>query len=129
DAGRPRVLGTLQDVTEREQSRRLLREREEQFRELVRVLPDGVVILSEEHVLYANACAAAQFGYGQHTLLGEPLAALVATDDLPRVRGQLFAQVPQQSVSAGEVIGMRRLNGERFQAGLDVGDVRYGGRN
>ncbi|HGM4737941.1 TPA: PAS domain-containing protein, partial [Stenotrophomonas maltophilia] len=42
EAGRKRVLGTLQDVTEREQSRRLLREREEQFRELVRVLPDGV---------------------------------------------------------------------------------------
>ncbi|HAI46490.1 Oxygen sensor histidine kinase NreB [compost metagenome] len=129
DAGRPRVLGTLQDVTEREQSRRLLREREEQFRELVRVLPDGVVILSEEHVLYANACAAAQFGYGQHTLLGEPLAALVATEDLARVRAQLFAPIPLPSTGAGEVIGMRRLHGERFQAGLAVGDVRYGGRN
>jgi PAS domain S-box-containing protein len=129
DAGRPRVLGTLQDVTEREQSRRLLREREEQFRELVRVLPDGVVILSDEHVLYANACAAAQFGYGQHTLLGEPLAALVAAEDLPRVRAQLFAAIPLPSTGAGEVIGMRRLTGEHFQAGLAVGDVRYGGRN
>jgi PAS domain S-box-containing protein len=129
DAGRPRVLGTLQDVTEREQSRRLLREREEQFRELVRVLPDGVVILSDEHVLYANACAAAQFGYGQHTLLGEPLAALVAAEDLARVRAQLFAAIPLPSTGAGEVIGMRRLAGERFQAGLAVGDVRYGGRN
>ncbi|MEG2805856.1 PAS domain S-box protein [Stenotrophomonas sp.] len=129
DAGRPRVLGTLQDVTEREQSRRLLREREEQFRELVRVLPDGVVILSDEHVLYANACAAAQFGYGQHTLLGEPLAALVDGADLARVRAQLFAAIPLSSTGAGEVIRMRRLEGERFQAGLAVGDVRYGGRN
>ncbi len=129
DAGRPRVLGTLQDVTEREQSRRLLREREEQFRELVRVLPDGVVILSDEHVLYANACAAAQFGYGQHTLLGEPLSALVEGSDLARVRAQLFATIPVPSTGAGEVIGMRRLDGQGFQAGLAVGDVRYGGRN
>jgi PAS domain S-box-containing protein len=83
ESGRSRVLGTLQDVTEREQSRRLLREREEQFRELVRVLPDGVVILSDEHVLYANAWAASLFGYGSHTLLGEPLSALVAAGDLP----------------------------------------------
>ncbi|MGY8563047.1 PAS domain S-box protein [Stenotrophomonas rhizophila] len=128
DAGRPLVLGTLQDVTEREQSRRLLREREEQFRELVRVLPDGVVILSDEHVLYANACAAAQFGYGQHTLLGEPLSALVVASDLARVRAQLFASIPLPS-SGSEVIGMRRLDGERFQAGLAVGEVRYGGRN
>ncbi len=129
DAGRPRVLGTLQDVTEREQSRRLLREREEQFRELVRVLPDGVVILSDEHVLYANACAAAQFGYANHTLLGEPLAVLVASADLARVRAQLFAPIPVPSTGAGEVIGMRRLDGQHFQAGLAVGDVRYGGRN
>lgn len=129
DAGRPRVLGTLQDVTEREQSRRLLREREEQFRELVRVLPDGVVILSDEHVLYANACAAAQFGYGQHTLLGEPLSALVEGRDLARVRAQLFATIPLPGTGAGEVIGMRRLDGHCFQAGLAVGDVRYGGRN
>ncbi|WP_448133612.1 PAS domain S-box protein [Stenotrophomonas rhizophila] len=129
DAGRPRVLGTLQDVTEREQSRRLLREREEQFRELVRVLPDGVVILSDEYVLYANACAAAQFGYGQHTLLGEPLSALVDAGDLARVRAQLFAPIPLPSTGAGEVIGMRRLDRQRFQAGLAVGDVRYGGRN
>ncbi|KAG1533837.1 hypothetical protein G6F50_015735 [Rhizopus delemar] len=78
ESGRSRVLGTLQDVTEREQSRRLLREREEQFRELVRVLPDGVVILSDDHVLYATAWAASLFGYGSHTLLGEPLSALVA---------------------------------------------------
>jgi PAS domain S-box-containing protein len=129
DAGRPRVLGTLQDVTEREQSRRLLREREEQFRELVRVLPDGVVILSDEHVLYANACAAAQFGYGQHTLLGEPLAALVVSPDLPRVRAQLFATIPLPTTGGSEVIGMRRFDGQCFQAGLAVGDVRYGGRN
>ncbi len=129
EAGRDRILGTLQDVTEREQSRRLLREREEQFRELVRVLPDGVVILSEEHVLYANACAATQFGYGHNTLLGEPLAALVTADDLPRVRAQLFAQLPLHHGGAGEVIGMRRFNGQAFQAGLAVGDVRYGGRN
>lgn len=127
DSGRPLVVGTLQDVTEREQSRRLLREREEQFRELVRVLPDGVVILSDEHVLYANACAAAQFGYGQQTLLGEPLSALVAASDLARVRAQLFATIPLSSGS--EVIGMRRIDGHGFQAGLAVGDVRYGGRN
>lgn len=129
DAGRPRVLGTFQDVTEREHSRRLLREREEQFRELVRVLPDGVVILSDDHVLYANACAASQFGYGQQTLLGEPLSALVAADDLARVRAWLFVPVLAPGSGTGEVVGMCRRDGRRFQAGLAVGDVRYGGRN
>ncbi|WP_164275330.1 PAS domain-containing sensor histidine kinase [Stenotrophomonas sp. B1-1] len=129
EAGRERVLGTLQDVTEREQSRRLLREREEQFRELVRVLPDGVVILSEEHVLYANAWAAALFGYGSHALLGEPLSALVNGADLQRVRAQLRAGQPQHSPGHSSVAVMQRADGRHFHAGLAVGEVRYGGRD
>lgn len=129
ELGRPRVMGTLQDVTEREQSRRLLREREEQFRELVRVLPDGVVILSEEHVLYANAFAVRLFGYEGHTLLGEPLQALVGETGLPAVRAQLRNPVPEASAGHIVIIGMQRADGSRFQAGLAVGEVRYGGRD
>ncbi|WP_038895335.1 PAS domain-containing protein, partial [Xanthomonas vasicola] len=85
------VHGTLQDVSEREQSRRLLREREEQFRELVRVLPDGVLILADEHVMYANAAGSAQFGFQGETILGEPLQTLVGDNDLPVVREYLRA--------------------------------------
>lgn len=129
EAGRSRVLGTLQDVTEREQSRRLLREREEQFRELVRVLPDGVVILSDEHVLYANAWAASLFGYGGHALLGEPLSALVAPEDLARVRNQLNAGQPLLGPGHSRVVAMQRADGRRFHAGLSAGGVRYGGRD
>lgn len=44
------------------------------------------------------------------------------------MRAQLFASIPLPT-SGSEVIGMRRQNGERFQAGLAVGEVRYGGRN
>ncbi len=125
--GRRRVHGTLQDVTEREQSRRLLREREEQFRELVRVLPDGVMILSEERVMYANPACAGQFGYAGESLLGEPLSALVAEADLPLVREQLAADTPRAEFSPAR--RMRRRDQTQFQAGLSIGAVRYGGRD
>lgn len=128
ETGQPRIHGTLQDVTEREQSRRLLREREEQFRELVRVLPDGVVILSDGHVLYVNSAGAAQFGCSSESLLGEPLSSLVDAADLPRVRGQL--QVPTSQRDAAPLTSrMRRRDGSLFQASLADGDVRYGGRD
>jgi len=126
-AGQARVLGTVQDVTEREQSRRLLREREEQFRELVRVLPDGVVILSAGHVLYANAWAARLFGYAQHTLLGESLASLVSAPDLARV--ELWLQALPGEMPEQLQVTMQRPDGTRFQAGLAQGEVRYGGRD
>ncbi|WP_345781321.1 PAS domain S-box protein [Pseudoxanthomonas sp.] len=123
----PCIRGTLQDVTEHESSRRLLREREEQFRELVRVLPDGVVILDQELVLYINAACAGQFGCAPESLLGEALHDLVLEEDLERVRDQL--QASHQRSEPGITVRMQRRDGVLFQAGLSFGDVRYSGRN
>lgn len=128
EAGRPRVLGTLQDVTEREQSRRLLREREDQFRELVRVLPDGVVILAAEHVLYANAFAVDLFGHGGQSLLGEPLQGLLPDSGLRHLRHLLQGPAAARD-GQSLVVEMQRRDGRRFQAGIVLGDVRYGGRD
>lgn len=114
--GARHIHGTLQDVTEREQSRRLLREREEQFRELVRVLPDGVLILADEHVMYANAAGSAQFGFQGETILGEPLQTLVGDADLPVVREYLRAGSDRnEPVSSARA--MRRRDGSTFTRG------------
>lgn len=123
------IHGTLQDVSEREQSRQLLKEREEQFRELVRVLPDGVVILSGEHVLYINPLGAAQFGYAAEQLLGSPLQSLVSGDDLARVRDYL--NLPRRYLDRLPPLipTMQRQDGSRFLAALSVGEMRYGGRD
>lgn len=122
--GKHMIQGTLQDVTEREQSRDLLREREEQFRELVRVFPEGVLILADEYVMYSNPACVAQFGYEGEALLGEPLQALVKEDELADVRALLAAA---ETTDAGAHM-MRRRDGTTFYAGLSVGDACYGGR-
>ncbi|MFA0923577.1 sensor histidine kinase [Xanthomonas fragariae] len=127
-SGSRHVHGTLQDVSEREQSRCLLREREEQFRELVRVLPDGVLILIDEHVMYANAAGSAQFGFQGETILGEPLQILVDDNDLPVVREYLRAG-SERTEPVSSARAMRRRDGSTFYAGLSAGDIRYGGRS
>jgi PAS domain S-box-containing protein len=127
DSGAACVRGTLQDVTEHERSRRLLHEREEQFRELVRVLPDGVAILHQEHVLYANAACAGQFGYAGENLLGEPLQALVHAGDLQQVRERM--RDPGDKGERATATRMRRRDGSLFHAGLSFGNVRYSGRD
>ncbi|WP_045757991.1 PAS domain S-box protein [Xanthomonas albilineans] len=121
------VRGTLQDVTEHERSRRLLHEREEQFRELVRVLPDGVVILHQEHVMYANAACAVQFGYDGENLLGEPLQSLVDSASLAQVREQMGTVGAKGE--PGVTARMRRRDNSLFHAGLSFGNVRYSGRD
>lgn len=122
----PMILGIVQDITEREQSRLLLREREEQFRELVRVFPDGVMILAEESVIYANPACVGQFGYESHDLLGEQLSHLVTKEDLEAVRRLLNQSAQRRKKTVAHA--MQRKNNSVFYAALSVGEALYGGQ-
>ncbi|UNK57310.1 PAS domain S-box protein [Pseudoxanthomonas daejeonensis] len=125
DEDRRRLLrGTAQDVTEEQQTRRLLGEREQQFAELMRILPDGVMILSGEHVIYANPACAGLFARQSERLLGEPLSALVDAPDLVRLREYLQSGVPGEEPSPC----MRREDGSTFRVALSCSDARYGGQ-
>nr|WP_330217145.1 PAS domain S-box protein [Pseudoxanthomonas suwonensis] len=121
---RRRLLrGTAQDVTEEQQTRRLLGEREQQFSELMRILPDGVMILSGEHVIYANPACAGMFGRKSEMLLGEPLSALVEPADLPPLRDYLAGQGQEPSPN------MLRADGSAFRVALSYSNARYGGQD
>jgi PAS domain S-box-containing protein len=121
------LRGTAQDVTEEEQTRRLLCEREQQFRELMRILPDAVMILSGERVCFCNPACAAQFGYDDAALMGGSLTQLVAPDDLPHVRSLL--RQPERPPAPQPVPRMQRRDGSRFSAALAVSQARYGGQD
>lgn len=121
--GRPLLRGTVQDLTEEQQTRRLLDEREQQFRELVRILPDGVMILAGEHVIYANPACAGLFGVQPESLLGEPLSCLVHAGDLPALRSWLQRHDGQEASPR-----LLRSDGSSFRAALSGADARYGGQ-
>jgi len=118
------LRGTAQDVTEEQQTRRLLGEREQQFAELVRILPDAVMILSGEHVIYANPACAGLFGRKSEMLLGEPLSALVEDADLPALREYMSGD-PGPELSPR----MRRNDGSSFRVAVSSSNARYGGQN
>lgn len=117
------LRGTAQDVTEEQQTRRLLGEREQQFHELVRILPDGLMILHGENVFYANPACAGLFGRAPEALIGEPLATLVDPADLPALRSWLEGAVTEVSPR------MQRTDGQRFRVALSRAPARYGGKD
>ncbi|TYC59165.1 PAS domain S-box protein [Marinobacter sp. BW6] len=55
-------VGTCVDLTERYQAEARLQERERQYRKLVEVLPDAVLVCQEETIVFANPAAAVIFG-------------------------------------------------------------------
>lgn len=129
--GALRLRGTLQDITEREEAQERIRRQEEQFRGLLGLLPDGVMILRGRVIGYANrACAELLGAPDERELLGRDTDALFDVDAIP-LADRFFARMRrrQQAVSRSEVFPMRRIGGEPVRVMLAARQVFFEGAN
>jgi PAS domain S-box-containing protein len=130
-AGPLRLRGTLQDITEREEAQERIRRQEEQFRGLLGLLPDGVMILRGRVIGYANRACAELLGAGdERDLLGRDTDALFDVDAIP-LADRFFARMRrrQQAVSRSEIFPMRRIGGEPVRVMLAARQVFFEGAN
>lgn len=130
-AGPLRVRGTLQDITEREEAQERIRRQEEQFRGLLGLLPDGVMILRGRVIGYANrACAELLGAPDERDLLGRDTDALFDVDAIP-LADRFFARMRrrQQAVSRSEIFPMKRIGGEPVRVMLAARQVFFEGAN
>ena len=83
DAGRPiRMVGTVQDITDRKTAEQALRESEERFRVLFERSPEGISILDPHDparllpILDCNEIVCRQHGYNRDEIIGESIHLL-----------------------------------------------------
>jgi PAS domain S-box-containing protein len=81
----PALQIVLNDVTEYERARRDLAETEVKYSTLVEQANDGVVILDDGRITFANQKAAEMLSMEQSTLTGTELSELVVADDVDLV--------------------------------------------
>jgi PAS domain S-box-containing protein len=78
--GGPQLMGTVLDITERKRTEQRLQASEQQYRQLIELMPLAVLVLRDEQVVFANHAAAALFGAAQaFDLCGRPMISLLAT--------------------------------------------------
>ncbi len=83
-----RLEGTVfivRDITERRRSETALSESEERYRTLVEQAVDLIVVLQDEHVVFANAASQALLGWPPEEMLGQTARDFFLPEDLPRV--------------------------------------------
>ncbi len=114
-AGNPvRLIGTVQDVTDRERDARALRESEERFRNVVTTMAEGIVVQDEHNrILTCNPAAERILGMTREQIVGsssfDPKWSAVQEDGSPLETDQhpsvitLRTGQPQRNV----IIGMR----------------------
>lgn len=73
-----RLVGTIQDVTERRRAEEALGESEERYRVVAETASDAIIVIDEAgSISFVNEAAGGTFGYAPEEMLGEPLTMLM----------------------------------------------------
>ena len=125
------VLGVTRDVTEWKKAEKLLRQSEERYRRLLAVLPDAVLVIRENRIIFANDQGLRLFGAARaddilgrslydlshpdyHELVGERIRHLMG-------RGRTVPEVEEKIVRLDRVIVDVAVRAARFEDEDGVG--------
>ena len=93
----------------------------QRYRTLVEHSQDGVFVLAEEKIQYANRTLAAMLGYGMDELVGMEFSRLLAPEDVSRVRDNYRRRVGGEDVEENYEFAALHRDGSRVRVQLSVG--------
>ncbi len=106
------MLLAARDLTSDQELHARLRDSEERYRSLVEGMGDGVFILQDDRIVYANAALARMVGTEREALRDSPLTRLVHSHDLLRVL-EVLRHARSGAETAGEVRCLLSSRGPR----------------
>ncbi len=125
-AGKPaRMVGTVQDITERKQAEEALRASEERYQDLYDNAPDmcASVDAATARVLECNQTLATALGYAKEEIVGRPVFDLYHPDSLEEAERAFRSFVEKGEVHDAELMARRR-DGSALHVSLNVSAVR-----
>jgi len=106
-----------------------LRQSESRYRQLVELMPDGIVLIESGKVVFANPEAVRLYGFDEDAVIGQSVVERIHPDDIALAMGRV-----QRLLKAGEGFNpmveerMLRLDGSIFVAETASAYVEYEGR-
>jgi two-component system, cell cycle sensor histidine kinase and response regulator CckA len=119
-----RMIGTIQDITERRMAERALLDNAESFGSLFNSTSDGVVIHQEGKILEANSALALLSGYSRSELVGKNVVELVALAS----RDLVIQRLQSKYEKPFEALGLRE-DGTTVPVELSTAGIFYLGRS
>ena len=127
-----RSVGTMMDVTERDEREAMLRGREAQLRSILRTVPDAMVVVDQDGAIREfSATAEALWGYRSADVLGRNIAMLAPEDDRIRYTGafERFLQTGDVQFMSRVVTGTgETADGRRFPLEFHTGQAQADGQ-
>ncbi len=125
------VYTTFDDITDRKQAEKELRESEEKYRVLTDNSPNGIFISDAERFIYVNQRLGEITGFSREELLHmpDPVDSLFAPEERERVRAYALNRLSgRPTPSSYEARGMRK-DGEEILLKFTVSSIFLSGRN
>jgi len=125
-----RIVGTVQDITERKLAEESLRQSEERFRTVWNSVVDGLVTIREDGSIESvNPAAAKLFGYTQKQLVGKNVKILMP-EPISNQHDEFLARYKETGeakiIGKGREVVGRHASGKMFPIDLAVNEVVIG---
>ena len=124
-----RMVGIVQDITERVKGELRLRESEDKFRSIFEQALDGIMIADAEtkKQIDANVAMCAMLGYTRDEIIGLGIEDIHPIKDLPAIR-DVFQKQLNGEISLAPDVPMLRKDGSVLYADINAARVTLGGK-
>ena len=127
--GRPGIQVIIRDTTYRKRGEEALKQSEEKYRTLIDNIQDGVFIIQDGKIQFANESFARVGGYTMEEVIGKDFRELVAPEDLEMVAERYQRRQAREDVPKEYEFRMLQRDGKtRTLVNMNVGLITYRGR-
>jgi len=119
------IIANVRDITERKQAENALKESEEKHRTLIENIQDGVFMIQDAKVKFANEAFARIGGYRMEEVIGMDFQELVAPEDLEMVANNYQRRQAGENVPEEYEFRVLRKDGTRATVNMNVGLIKY----
>lgn len=126
--GETQFLTTIEDITERKQAEIALKESEAKYSALVEHSNDGIIIIQDGLLTYANTRAIEITGFPLEEAIGKPFIDFVAPEDRNLVMERYQKRIAGESVPIRYEFNIFSKSGERIPVEVNASIIEYEGK-
>lgn len=129
-AGRPQfAIWMVEDITERKMAEEKQQRSEEKYRTLVENIQDGVFIIQDFRIVFANEAFLRMGGYSEDDVMGKDFREFIVPEDLEMVADYYNQRLKGEEVPKEYEFNALHKDGKtRITVNINVGLVNYEGK-
>ncbi len=122
------LQGIALDITERKLVERALLQSEEKYRTLIENIQDGVFIIQDGKIRFANEAFTKIGGYDVEDIIGKDFSEFVAPEDMEKVVYRYSKRQEGENVPRDYEFSVIHKDGSRRLVNINVGLINYRGK-